>query len=141
VKKLLESAIANGENNLGFDKNNMYVSEATVSAGPTLNRWMPKAFGRAGKILKRTSQIEIVLEERIPGKGRKTKEQMEEEKKKRLEEKRKESKAREKAEQTEKKEEVKPEAKTYEKGAVEGEKAKDDKKKNWKSRIFRRKSM
>ncbi|OGI31345.1 MAG: 50S ribosomal protein L22, partial [Candidatus Moranbacteria bacterium RIFOXYB12_FULL_35_8] len=73
VKKLLLSAIANAENNFGLDKNNLYVCEAKIGAGPTLKRWMPKAFGRAGEILKRTSNIEIILEERVEGKNRKSK--------------------------------------------------------------------
>ncbi len=83
IQKLLLSAISNGENNFGIDRDNMYVFKINVGAGPALKRWMPKAFGRAGRILKRTSQIELILEERVEGKGRKSKEQMEKEKKER----------------------------------------------------------
>jgi large subunit ribosomal protein L22 len=94
IKKLLQSAVSNGENNFGIDKNNMYVLDVIVGAGPTLKRWMPKAFGRAGQILKRTSRVEIILEEKVEGKGRKTKEQMEKEKQSRAEEKKKADKLR-----------------------------------------------
>ena len=92
-EKLLLSAVSNGENNFGLDKNNLYIFDIIVDAGPTLKRWMPKAYGRAGQILKRTSKIEIILEERVEGKGRKSKEELEKEKKKRIEEKRKIEKA------------------------------------------------
>ena len=89
IKKLILSAMANGENNFGIDKKNMYISEIFVGAGPVLKRWMPKAFGRAGRILKRTSQITVVISEKIEGKGRKSPEQLEKERKARLEEKKK----------------------------------------------------
>lgn len=142
MKKLLESAIANGENNLGLDKSNLYVYDVLVGAGPTLKRWMPKAFGRAGQIAKRTSKIEIVLEERVEGKGRKTKEQMEQEKKKRLEEKKKTEKA-----EAKEREEKEKEGKELEESRTERiHETKDQEQgrkdnKTWKNRIFRRKSM
>jgi len=133
--KLLKSAISNAENNFGVDRGNMFVSDVIVNSGPTLKRWMPKAYGRAGAIRKRTSQIEIIVDERIEGKDRKTKEQLEQEKKKRIEEKRKiEKEAREKNESQKTKKEFAP-----------AEKAEDHKKQegkgNWGSKIFRRKSM
>jgi large subunit ribosomal protein L22 len=65
MKKLLLSAIANAQNNFGMDKDNLYVFDARVGAGPTLKRWRARAFGRAAEILKRTSKIEITLEERV----------------------------------------------------------------------------
>ena len=94
MKKLLLSAVSNAENNFGIDKDNLYVFDVVVGAGPTLKRWMPRAFGRASQILKRTSTITVVLEERIEGKGRKTKEQMEKEKEKRIKDRKKEEKER-----------------------------------------------
>ena len=102
IKKLLQSAVSNGENNFGLDKNNLYIYDISVNAGPTLKRWMPKAYGRAGQILKRTSQIEIILEEKEEGKGRKSQEQMEKEKKERMEAKKKELREAEKKEEDEK---------------------------------------
>jgi large subunit ribosomal protein L22 len=137
VKKLLLDAIANGENNWGIDKNNMYVYDVKVGAGPMLKRWMPKAFGRAGKILKRTSRLEIILEERIENKGRKTKEEMEAEKKKRLKEKEEEMKKAEEKNEDDKENKKKSQGKNFEKK----EKTKETEKKSWGSRIFRRKSM
>lgn len=148
MKKLLLSAMANGENNLGLDKSNLYVYDILVGGGPTLKRWMPKAFGRAGEIRKRTSKIEIVLEERVEGKGRKTKEQLEEERKKRLEEKKKAEKtqAKEREEKERSKEKEKEMKEPEENRAERIRETKDQERgrkdtKTWKNRIFRRKSM
>jgi large subunit ribosomal protein L22 len=142
LKKLLLSAIANGENNLGLDKDNLYVSDVRVGARPTIKRWMPKAFGRAGKIIKRTAKIEIFLEERVEGKGRKTKEDLEKEKKERLEEKRKAEKTRTKEEEkTEKEKKESVAERMNEVKKEDGEIKKDGKAKSWTKKIFRRKSM
>jgi large subunit ribosomal protein L22 len=64
ILKLLESAAANGENNQNISKESMFVAECWASAGPTLKRMMPRARGRADRILKRTSHITIILGER-----------------------------------------------------------------------------
>ena len=64
IKKLLESAIANAENNNGMNTENLYVAECFVCPGPTLKRIRPKDHGRAHRILKRTSHVTIVLKER-----------------------------------------------------------------------------
>ncbi|OGI29479.1 MAG: 50S ribosomal protein L22 [Candidatus Moranbacteria bacterium RIFOXYA12_FULL_44_15] len=142
LKKLLESAIANGENNSGIDRNNMYVFDVTVGAGPSLKRWMPKAFGRAGRILKRTSKIEIVLEEREEGKNRKSKEQMEKEKKERQKEREKIEKERQKErEEQDGKEGVETTTEKVEDKREDITGRKENKTKNWTNRIFRRKSM
>lgn len=63
VKKLLQSAIANAENNLDLDPSNLYVVEVYANQGPTLKRYRPRAHGRATPILKRTSHIGIVLDQ------------------------------------------------------------------------------
>jgi large subunit ribosomal protein L22 len=89
IEKLLKSGIANAENNFGLDKENLYVCDIQVGEGTRLKRWLPRAFGRASQILKRTSNITLILEERIEGKNRKSKEQMAKEKKRREEEKKK----------------------------------------------------
>jgi len=136
VRKLLLSAISNAENNFGIDRSNMFVLSVTVGGGPTLKRWMPRAYGRAAMIKKRTSKIEIIVDERIEGKGRKTKEQLEKEKKERLEEKKKIEKEAVKKMDDKKEVKNKPEeVKEIERGK------KDTTKSNWSSRIFRRKSM
>ena len=61
--KLVKSAAANAENNHDMDKNSLYVAECFVTPGPTLKRVMPRAQGRAFRILKRSSHITIVLKE------------------------------------------------------------------------------
>ena len=64
VKKLIESAIANAENNLGMNRENLYVAECYANKGPTIKRIHPRAQGRAYRIEKRTSHITVVLDER-----------------------------------------------------------------------------
>ncbi|MCF8019121.1 ribosomal protein L22 (BL17) [Petrocella atlantisensis] len=64
IEKLLSSAIANAENNLGLDPNNLYIQETFANKGPTLKRIRPRAQGRAFRIQKRTSHITIILNER-----------------------------------------------------------------------------
>ena len=59
VKKLLESAAANAENN-----NGLYVAECYANKGPTMKRVRPRAQGRAYRIEKRMSHITVVLDER-----------------------------------------------------------------------------
>ena len=77
VEKLVSSALANAENNFGLDKDNMYVSSILVGEGAKLKRWLPRAQGRATLLLKRTSHIKLELDERIEGKNRKTKAELE----------------------------------------------------------------
>ena len=62
--KLVKSAAANAENNHNMDKASLYVAECFVTPGPTLKRIMPRAQGRAFRILKRTSHITVVLKEK-----------------------------------------------------------------------------
>ena len=62
--KLLNSAVANAENNFHMDAGKLYVSECFVCPGPTLKRIMPRAQGRAYRILKRTSHMTVVLKEK-----------------------------------------------------------------------------
>lgn len=61
--KLLNSAMANAENNHNMDINRLYVAEVYANQGPTLKRIRPRAQGRAFRIRKRTSHITIVLKE------------------------------------------------------------------------------
>ncbi len=63
LKKLLLSAVANAENNFKLNKDNLYITEIQIGEGPTLKRWMPRAYGRASKILKRTSNVNLIVEE------------------------------------------------------------------------------
>ena len=64
VKKLLESAAANAENNNGMDRSKLYVEECYANQGPTMKRVRPRAQGRAYRIEKRMSHITVVLNER-----------------------------------------------------------------------------
>ena len=64
LEKLLASAAANAVNNFNMDKRNLYVAECFVCPGPIMKRIMPRAKGRAYRILKRTSHITVVLKEK-----------------------------------------------------------------------------
>jgi large subunit ribosomal protein L22 len=66
VRKVLESAMANAENNDGLAPDTLYVAEAYVDEGPTMKRFRPRAQGRAYHVAKRTSHITVVVEERTP---------------------------------------------------------------------------
>ncbi len=59
VKKVLESAIANAEHNNGADIDELRVSAVMVDEAPTFKRWLPRAKGRANRILKRNSHITV----------------------------------------------------------------------------------
>ncbi len=59
VRKALRSAVANAENNNGFDPRDLVVSTAFADQGPTLKRFRPRAQGRAYRIRKRTCHITI----------------------------------------------------------------------------------
>lgn len=64
ISKVLNSAIANAENNHKMNRDSLYISEAYVDQGPTMKRFMPRAQGRASAIHKRTSHITIVVAEK-----------------------------------------------------------------------------
>lgn len=63
ILKLLNSAIANAENNLGMNRDELYVAETYANEGPTLKRIRPRARGRATRIRKRTSHVTIILDQ------------------------------------------------------------------------------
>lgn len=63
LEKLLHSAMANAQEK-NMDMSRLYVAECSVCPGPTLKRIRPKDHGRAHRILKRTSHMNIVLKER-----------------------------------------------------------------------------
>ena len=64
VKKVLESAIANAENNHDLDVDELFVAEAYVGKNLIMKRWKPRARGRVGRIEKPFSQITIVVREK-----------------------------------------------------------------------------
>ena len=61
VKKVLESAIANAENNEGADVDDLKVTEIFVNEGMTMKRIKPRAKGRADRILKRSCHISVTV--------------------------------------------------------------------------------
>ena len=65
VLKVLNSAIANAENNKQLDIDNLYVKEAYVGKSLSMKRFRPRAKGRASSILKPFSKLTIILEERV----------------------------------------------------------------------------
>lgn len=64
ILKVLNSAVANAENNHSMDVSNLYIKEAYVSEGMTLKRLLPRAKGKGDIINKRTSHITVVVSER-----------------------------------------------------------------------------
>ena len=63
IKKVVESAIANAENNQGADVDELKVKTIMVDEGPSLKRFTARAKGRGSRILKRTSHITVVVGE------------------------------------------------------------------------------
>ena len=59
VRKVLESAIANAEHNEGADIDELRVSSINVDQAPTFKRWLPRAKGRANRLLKQNSHITV----------------------------------------------------------------------------------
>ncbi len=64
VRKVVESAVANAENNHDLDVDRLFVAEASVGKGLVLKRWRPRARGRTARILKPFSHLTIVVRER-----------------------------------------------------------------------------
>lgn len=71
--KLLNSAIASAEHNFNMMRDNLYISDVFVDGGSTMKRWKPRAFGRAYNIMKRTSHITLILDEKVKDKKKKLK--------------------------------------------------------------------
>ncbi|NQV47942.1 MAG: 50S ribosomal protein L22 [Rhodospirillaceae bacterium] len=64
VKKVLESAIANAENNHDLDVDRLFVAEATVGKTMVMKRWRARARGRVGRIIKPFSNLRVIVRER-----------------------------------------------------------------------------
>jgi len=71
VLKLVNSVLANAENNFSLKKDNLYIKEIFADEGPTLKRSRPRAFGRANPIRKRTTHVNITLGEIVESKDKK----------------------------------------------------------------------
>jgi len=64
LTKLLKSAVANAEQGSDVDVDNLYIHRIFADEGPTLKRFRPRAMGRATRILKRSSHLTVILDER-----------------------------------------------------------------------------
>lgn len=64
LKKLISSAVANAEQNSGADVDKLYIAKIFADEGPTLKRFRPRAMGRATRILKRSSHLTVILDEK-----------------------------------------------------------------------------
>lgn len=69
ILKVLNSAIANGEHNNGYNRDDLFVAECYANCGPILKRMMPRAKGRGDRILKRTTHLTVVLDTKKEAKG------------------------------------------------------------------------
>lgn len=67
ISKLLDSAMANAQNNHRMPKDNLFIKNIIVDEGIKLKRGRPKGFGTISPIEKKTSHILIVLDEKVPG--------------------------------------------------------------------------
>lgn len=65
IKKVLDSAIANAEHNLGADIDDLSVSKIFIDEAPTMKRMMPRAKGRSNRILKRTCHISVEVSDLV----------------------------------------------------------------------------
>ena len=64
LKKLIESAVANADQKKVVDVDNLYVKHVSVDMGPSLTRFRPRAQGRATPVKKKSSHINVILDER-----------------------------------------------------------------------------
>ena len=63
LKKLINSAVANAEQNLNMYVDKLYIKRIFAEEGPTLKRFRARAMGRATRIRKRTSHLTVILDE------------------------------------------------------------------------------
>ena len=73
LRKLIEAAARGAKNSFNIDEKALYIKDFTVNSGATLKRSMPRARGSAFPILKRTSHVSLVLDERNESKNEKSK--------------------------------------------------------------------
>ena len=64
IKKLIESAVANADQKKVVDVDNLYIKHLSVDMGPSLRRFRPRAQGRATPIKRKSSHINLILDER-----------------------------------------------------------------------------
>ncbi len=140
ILKLIDSAVANAENNYELDKSNLFIKEIMVDEGLTMKRWMPRAYGRATRINKRMSHIRLILGE-IKDSGVVESKKQEIEKPVNLEDMVKQAeKSAEKGDKKEKKDDKKEQTKKTKNEDKTNEKQKGTSKKGFTGKIFQRKS-
>ncbi len=83
IAKLIKSAVANAKNNFQLNPDNLYVARIFVNEGPKLKRWRPVSRGQANEIIKRSSHIIVILDE----KGKKTEKKIVKKEEKKIEKK------------------------------------------------------
>ena len=138
IRKLIESAMANAENNFDLNIEDLRVADIQVGEGITMKRWTPRAYGRATPILKRSSHVYLTLEADEGAKKKAEKLSMEEEKDVVSEDK---TEGKEETIETANKEKDSI-SKDIKKGYFKSEgKRKESREKGWSKKIFRKKSM
>jgi large subunit ribosomal protein L22 len=65
LSKVLESAVANGTHNFDLPEDRLYIHRVFVDEGMTIKRWIPRAYGRANRIRRRTSHITVAVRARL----------------------------------------------------------------------------
>jgi len=65
LSKVLESAVANGVHNFDLPEDRLYVHRVFVDEGMTIKRWIPRAYGRANRIRRRTSHVTVIVRARL----------------------------------------------------------------------------
>jgi len=138
LETLIKSAIANAKNNYNLDEKSLKVTGLVVDGGTVLKRWMPRAYGNANRILKRTCSLEVILE----GDELKTVKRVVKKDSKKEENKKEQKEETTKTDEPAKKPEKKPVWSEEEKEDL----LKEDKKvvgggQNWAKKVFRRKSF
>jgi large subunit ribosomal protein L22 len=64
IKQVVQSALGNATQSSGVDEDKLYISRIVVDEGPTAKRWTPRAMGRATRIRKRSSHINVAVKEK-----------------------------------------------------------------------------
>lgn len=64
ISKGIKSAVANAEHTKQIDVDTLYIKRIMVDGGPMIKRWLPRAMGRANRVLKHTSHLTVILEEK-----------------------------------------------------------------------------
>lgn len=64
IAKGIKSAVANAQQTKQIDIDTLYIKRIMVDGGPMIKRWLPRAMGRANRVLKHTSHLTVILEEK-----------------------------------------------------------------------------